>query len=30
MQINHILSKLQASDRNQAVVTALNHGIIQI
>lgn len=30
MHLNHILSKLQASDRTQAVVTALKRGIIQI
>ena len=30
MHINHILSKLQVSDRTQAVVVALKRGIIQI
>lgn len=30
MHINHILSKLQASDRTQAVVIALKRGIIRI
>lgn len=30
MHINHILSKLQASDRTSAVVTALKRGIIRI
>lgn len=30
MHVNHILSKLQASDRTQAVVMALKRGIIQI
>jgi two-component system, NarL family, response regulator len=30
MHLNHILSKLQASDRTQAVVTALKRGIIRI
>lgn len=30
MHINHILTKLQVSDRTKAVVTALKRGIIQI